>query len=177
MRKLAFASVLGFGLLSSGFAFAGEQYIDNTGFAVSGYDVVSYFDLEDKQAPVGSPQPAPERGSFKYVAEYNGANWAFASEENLKRFKANPAQYVPAYDGHCAYGASLNGKVPANPLLWRIVDGTLYLNITPNVVGFWESDIPGNIDKAEHNWKSLEAVDSPNKAVPDFDSTQAPVQG
>ena len=33
-------------------AFAGGQYIDETGFAVSGFDVVSYFDLE--QAPVGT---------------------------------------------------------------------------------------------------------------------------
>ena len=62
----------------------------------------------------------------------------------------------PQYDGHCAYGLSRGGKVPANPNLWRIVDGKLYLNITPQVVGFWEADIPGLIKQANNNWKKKE---------------------
>ena len=37
-------------------AFAGPQYIDRTGYAASGYDVVAYFDLD--QTPVGMDQPA-----------------------------------------------------------------------------------------------------------------------
>ena len=47
-------------LLSAAFAvfstaaFAGPQYVDETGFAVSGYDVVAYFSLP--QSAVGSPQ-------------------------------------------------------------------------------------------------------------------------
>ena len=39
--------------------------------------------------------------------------------------------------------------------LWRIVDGKLYLNITKNVVGFWEEDIPGNISKADGSWGGI----------------------
>lgn len=30
------------------------------------------------------------------------------------------------------------GEVPGNPNLWRIVEGNLYLNITPNVVILFE---------------------------------------
>ena len=41
-------------------AFAGEQYVDPTGYAVSGYDVVAYFDLD--QVPVGQAQPAAVAG-------------------------------------------------------------------------------------------------------------------
>lgn len=136
-------------------AFAGEQYIDETGYAVSGYDVVAYFDLE--QAPVGESQPRAVPGRAEFTAEYNGAQWAFSTAENRDKFVADPARYAPLYDGHCAYGAAKGGKVPANPNLWRIVDGKLYLNITPNVVGFWEADIPGQIAAAETNWTTLEA--------------------
>ena len=153
-------------------AFAGEQYVDPTGYAVSGYDVVAYFDLD--QVPVGQAQPAAVAGDKDITADYNGATFAFSSEENRDRFLANPEAYLPQYDGHCAYGVSKGGKVPGNPNLWRIVDGKLYLNITKNVVTFWEEDIPGNLSLAENNWVSLEPESASSKPIPQFTSS-APV--
>lgn len=153
-------------------AIAGEQYVDETGYAVSGYDVVAYFDMD--QAAVGGDQPSPVPGNQTITAEYNGATWAFASEENRDRFLSDPAQYAPAYDGHCAYGIAQGGKVPANPALWRIVDGRLYLNITPQIVTFWNEDIPGNISTAETNWTGLEVDPAADNPVPQFDITAAP---
>ncbi|WP_420584647.1 YHS domain-containing (seleno)protein [Ruegeria sp.] len=149
-------------------AFAGDQYIDGTGFAVSGYDVVAYRSLD--QAPVGQSQPEAVRGRADITAEYNGATWAFSSEENRDKFLENPAYYAPAYDGHCAYGVSRGGKVPANPNLWRIVDDTLYLNITDVVVGFWEEDVPGNINLAEGNWPGIESDGASGSVIPKFTS-------
>lgn len=150
-------------------AFAGDQYVDGTGFAASGYDVVSYFDLP--QSKVGEPQASPEAGLASITAEYNGAKFAFASEEHKAKFLANPAAYAPQFDGHCAYGAAKGGKVPGNPTLWRIVDGKLYLNITKNVVGFWEEDIPGNITKANTNWTAgLEPAPASHDKIPNFSS-------
>jgi YHS domain-containing protein len=153
-------------------AFAGDQFIDDTGYAVSGYDVVSYFDLP--QSAVGEPQQSPLPGSAGITADYNGATFAFATEANRDRFLADPATYVPQYDGHCAYGVAQGGKVPGNPTLWRIVDGELYLNITRNVVGFWEEDIPGNLLKSEANWTEIEAEPATTSPIPAFTST-APV--
>ena len=153
-------------------ALAGEQYVDGTGYAVSGYDVVSYFDIE--QSAVGDAQPVPLPGNAALTADYNGATWAFATEENRDRFLADPAKFAPAYDGHCAFGVAQGGKVPGNPTLWRIVDDTLYLNITKNVAGFWEADIPGNITLSEGNWPGLEPVDASAMAIPEF-SSSAPV--
>jgi len=157
-------------------AFAGELYLDPTvdpaKYAASGYDVVSYFGLE--QAPIGQSQPAPLPGSFAHTTEHNGSLFAFASAENLASFMADPARYVPAYDGHCAYGVAKGGKVPGNPTLWRVVDDRLYLNITEAVVGFWSEDIPGNIELSEANWTSLEAQPASTDPVPAFTSS-APV--
>lgn len=170
-KSLALAAAAAFTFATG--AFAGDQYVDETGFAVSGYDVVAYRSLS--QAPVGSTQPAPVAGNAGITAEYNGATFAFASEENRDLFVANPAYYAPQYDGHCAYGVSKGGKVPGNPYLWRIVDDKLYLNITKNVVGFWEEDIPGNITLAENNWPGIEASAASDRTIPNFMS-DAPAQ-
>lgn len=171
MKAFSLAVILAAGLAFP--ALAGEQYVDRTGFAVSGYDVVAYRDLE--QVPVGAPQPAAIPGKADITAEYNGATFAFATTENRDKFLEDPAYFAPQYDGHCAYGVSKGGKVPGNPNLWRIVDDKLYLNITRNVVGFWEEDIPGNIDLAEDNWPEIEPDKASTKPIPDFKSS-APVE-
>ena len=159
-------------LLTAPAAFAGDQYVDPTGFAVSGHDVVAYFDLE--QSDVGTPQPAAVAGRSDITADHNGATFAFASEENRDKFLADPEAYTPQYDGHCAFGVAQGGKVPGNPDLWRIVDGKLYLNITRNVVGFWEEDIPGNLKLSEANWTDLEPQSASADPVPEFEP-DAPV--
>lgn len=155
-------------LTLSGTAFAGDQYIDHTGFAVSGYDVVAYFGLD--QAPVGQSQPAGIPGKASITADYNGATFAFATAENRDTFLADPDKYAPQYDGHCAYGVSKGGKVPGNPNLWRIVDGKLFLNINVAVVSFWEEDIPGNLSKSENNWVSLDPTPASDAPIPKFTS-------
>lgn len=174
MKNHIIAAVLAIGLSASANSFAGDQYIDSTGFAASGYDVVAYFDLE--QSEVGTPQASGIPGKADITAEHNGAQFAFSTEENRDKFVANPTAYAPQYDGHCAYGAAQGGKVPANPNLWRIVDDKLYLNITKNVVGFWEEDIPGNLKLSETNWvDNLEAKEASPRPIPSFEST-APIK-
>jgi YHS domain-containing protein len=164
---------LAFALSLSTSVLAGPQFIDGTRFAVSGFDTVSYFDLT--QSAVGTPQASPLPGKASITAEYNGATFAFATEENRTRFLAEPAKYAPQYDGHCAFGVAKGGKVPGNPKLWRIVDGKLYLNIKDSVVSQWEENIPGNIKTAQKNWKSLEKKAASKSPIPDFTSS-APVQ-
>ncbi|MEM6846563.1 MAG: YHS domain-containing (seleno)protein [Pseudomonadota bacterium] len=170
MRILAAAA---FAALLSTSAIAGPQYVNATGFANSGFDVVAYFDMA--QAPVGQAQPAAIPGSAEFTAEYNGATFAFANAENLARFEADPAAFAPQYDGHCAYGVTKGGKVPGNPNLWRIVDGKLYLNITPRVVEFWEEDIPAMIVTSESNWGDIENTAASDMAIPKFDISSAPL--
>lgn len=174
MKRFALA-LLG-AVMFAGTALAGPQYVDKTGYALSGYDVISIWNLETKQAPIGKPQPAGLPGKAAITAEYNGAKWAFATEANRDKFKADPAKYVPVYQGHCAYGAAQGAKVPANPHLWRIVDGKLYLNINKAVVGYWEKDIPGFVKKADIKWSTkLEAKAASKKPVPSFKTDQAPI--
>lgn len=151
LKSILVASAL---TLFSTVSLAGPQYIDETGYAASGYDVVAFHSL-DQVAP-GSKQPEAVPGKASITAEYNDSVWAFSTEENRDLFLADPAKYAPAYDGHCAYGVAQGGKVPGNPNLWRIVDNTLYLNIHPQVVSLWEPDIAGQIEAADKKWLKAE---------------------
>lgn len=162
-----FAALLAFPVL------AGPQYVDESGYAVSGYDVVAYFDLP--QSKPGTRQSEAVSGLESIVAEYNGAKFAFSSQTNRDRFLADPEKYAPQFDGHCAYGVSKGGKVPGNPDLWRIVDHKLYLNITDVVAGFWEEDIIGNIKLANGNWPEIEPDSASSNVIPNFDTTMAPL--
>ncbi len=166
IKRFALAAALAGGVALP--VFAGEQYVDGTGYAVSGYDVVAYHSLP--QSAVGQAQPEAVEGSEEFTAEYNGAKFAFATAENRDKFVADPEFYAPQFDGHCAYGVSKGGKVPGNPNLWRIVDDKLYLNITPVVVGFWNEDIPGNINLADGNWPKIEPKPASTNVIPNFTS-------
>lgn len=148
---------------------AGDQYVDGTGYAASGYDVVAYFDLP--QSKVGQAQSKAVPGRVARTADYNGAKFAFSSAANLDRFLTNPAKYAPQFDGHCAYGVAQGNKVPGNPNLWRIVGGKLYLNITKAVNRSWEQDIPGYLQQAGGTWPGrLEPKGASHDAVPAFKS-------
>lgn len=147
---------------------AGPQYVDRSGFAVSGYDVVAYFGLP--QTKVGKTQSKPVPGRSNITAEHNGAVFAFSTEENRALFVANPTKYAPQFDGHCAYGVAVGNKVPANPNLWRIVDGKLFLNITVDVENIWERNIPGYISDANRRWGRLEDDRASRDRVPAFRS-------
>lgn len=114
------------------------------GVAIRGYDPVAYF-VEGR----------PVKGDPAISADYEGATWLFASAANRDRFVAMPETYAPAYGGYCAYGMAQGGKVPIDPEAWKIVDGTLYLNVNRKIQGWWEADIPGFIAKADANWPTV----------------------
>jgi YHS domain-containing protein len=169
----AFALVTALALLHAAAATAGPQYVDGSGYAASGYDVVAYFDKA--QSPSGQPQPQPTPGLTSITASYNGARFAFASDENRNRFLVDPEKYAPQYDGHCAYGVAKGGKVPGDPTYWRIVDGRLYFNLDRRVAAQWERDIPGYVQSATTAWPSLEAKPASDQPVPELEAHAAPI--
>lgn len=111
---------------------------------ISGYDPVAYF-----------TDGKPMRGSGYQVSVFEGVTYAFANEEHKEMFEANPEKYVPAYGGYCAYGVAVGKKFVTDPEVWRIVDGTLYLNLDREIQRTWEKDVPGYIKKADVNWSEI----------------------
>jgi YHS domain-containing protein len=114
------------------------------GLAVSGYDVVAYFD--QKQAI---------KGSDAYTYQYKGATYRFMSEEHLAAFAKDPEQFLPQYGGFCAYGAAQGHKAPADPEAWTVIDGKLYLNYNKQVQKAFLKDTSGKLSQADANWQKL----------------------
>jgi YHS domain-containing protein len=101
------------------------------GTAVGGYDAVAYH-----------TQGKPVQGSTEFTHQWKGAEWRFASQENLETFRADPEAYAPQFGGYCAYGVAKGYAVKGEPEVWKVVDGKLYLNYDARVQRSWESDIP-----------------------------------
>ena len=112
--------------------------------AVSGYDTVAYF-----------TQGKPVKGSTQFRTNYNGAEWRFASAENLAKFRANPARYAPQYGGYCAWAVSQGYTASGDPTVWKVVDGKLYLNYNQEIGTKWSKNIPGFIKAGNANWPKV----------------------
>jgi len=134
--------VLVAGLAFASSALAGPIWTgtDGTAPAAGGHDVVSYWN------------GAPLAGDAALVAEHQGARFLFATPENLAAFKASPGRFLPQYGGHCAWAASEGRRAGGNPLVWRIIEGKLYLNCSKEAEVKWLADLPGNMAKADEWW-------------------------
>ena len=125
---------------------AGPTNLDAKGVAIHGYDPVAYF-VDGKAM----------QGRAELSATMDGATYWFANESNQRAFKADPARYEPQFGGYCAFGVSQGYKPDVDPTAFKIVDGKLYLNLSPAVQKRWQEDIPGFVSQATQNWPALKS--------------------
>ena len=140
-KKLIFSLIV-LGVISLQSVFAGDYTINTVG--VEGYDLVTYHTSK-----------RPLRGNGNNAAEYKGTTYLFTSEENRNEFEKNPEKYLPAYGGWCAYGVAVGKKFTADPEVWEIVNGKLYLNLDNSIKNLWIKDTTGYIKKADDNWTMI----------------------
>ncbi len=76
--------------------------------AVSGYDVVAYF---DGKAVLGDPL---------HSSLHDGRIYHFSSEANKQRFDENPGKHIPLYGGFCATATSEGKLFGADPTNFKI---------------------------------------------------------
>ena len=140
---LVFALLIG---ADAGIAAGQSKHIrvDGEGFAINRYDPVAYF-------TVGKPV----RGQSDFVAEHNGAKYAFSSTENRALFLASPDKYEPQYGGYCAFGLVYGSKSDIDPEVWEIVDGRLYFMINPGTKSLWTKKKDTHIQIADKAWRSI----------------------
>lgn len=112
--------------------------------AIQGHDPVAYF-----------TDGKPVKGTKDFSTEHNGAEFRFASQENLDTFLADPASYAPQYGGYCAWAVSQGYTAKGNANNWAIVDGKLYLNFNDKIQKRWDGDREGFIASANTNWPEL----------------------
>ena len=139
-------------LVASSAAFASPAFADKSpiytgtfsNIAVQGHDPVAYF-TEGK----------PVKGSKDFTTEYQGAEFRFASAENLEKFKENPEKYAPQYGGYCAWAVSQGYTAKGDADYWAIVDGKLFLNYNKKIQDRWEQNRDVYIDDANTNWPEV----------------------
>lgn len=139
-------------LASAGLAFAAPAQADKSpvytgtfsNTAVEGHDPVAYF-----------TEGRPVKGSRDFTTKYQGAEFRFASQENLDTFLADPEKYAPQFGGYCAWAVSEGYTAKGDADYWAIVDGKLYLNYNKNVQNLWEQDRAMHIDRANTNWPEV----------------------
>ena len=145
MKKIILLAVI----LISGFSiYAQDNTYTKGGYAVEGYDIVSYF------------QDKAEKGSKSFTTTHEGVSYKFASKENLNAFIGNPSKYIPQYGGFCAYAIADNGKkIGINPKTYLIKDNKLYLFYNSwgvNTLEKWNEEGAQQMqDKADANWEII----------------------
>ena len=124
--------------------------IDKNGVAIRGYDVVAYFLGEVAQGFEG------------FSEKYNGNTYYFSTKKN-EFFKKSPKQYLPQYEGYCAWAvATKKAKFPINPETFHVVDGKLYLFYNAPFKGElfdtsipWRTEATKLINESKKNWPTV----------------------
>ena len=134
-------------LLSAPFAFAGKAVVFTgliDGVGAGGYDVVAY-----------QTENAAKAGDENISANFEGVKYRFISEANRTTFTADPARYLPAYGGYCAYAVSQGYTAKIDPEAFTVVNGKTYLNYSKGVQSKWQQDTAGYISSGDANWPKV----------------------
>jgi YHS domain-containing protein len=110
---------------------------------LKGADVVAYF--VDAQYKQGNPA---------IKSAYEKITFYFTSEENKRRFDAEPLKYVPQYGGYCANGTAYGIPWGGDADTWRVIDGKLYIFGGAQSRDAFLLDTTKNLQLAETYWNS-----------------------
>jgi YHS domain-containing protein len=122
-----------------------KQNVDAQGIILKGYDVVAFF--RERKAIKGNPELA---------ATFQSATYLFTSAANKTEFEKDPAKYAPQYGAFCAYGVTLGVLAdPEVPDAFLVYKGKLYVCGNQGALKDFKTDLDGNIDKANVNWRQL----------------------
>jgi YHS domain-containing protein len=123
---------------------AGDATPAVTRVAIDGHDPVAYF-----------TDGHPVKGSSAFSFTFADAVYYFASAEHQKMFVADPDRYAPQYSGYCAVGVSLGVKAEADPQMWAISNGRLYVFSGRKAYSAFAANSAGVIVNANTSWPAL----------------------
>ena len=140
MRKLL--TILALAVLgASGSVFAQSSPAKAPPVALKGNDPVSYF-----------TQGHPVKGASTINYDFDESRYLFSSPKNKETFASNPDRYTPQFGGLCATGLSMGMKAEADPRVFKIVDGKLYVFSSTQALEMVEKD-PSLLKKAHESWQ------------------------
>jgi len=123
-------------LVATAAAYGGDKALP---LALKGNDPVSYFN-----------NPRPIKGASSYAYDFDDTRYLFASAKNKELFSADPDRYAPQFTGLCTTGLSMGMKAQANPEVYLVQDGKLYVFSSPEARDMALKD-PSVIERARQN--------------------------
>lgn len=138
---LQWLAVLALLVLPGGAGFAQSKAPATPEVALKGHDTVAYF-----------TEKRPVMGTAQNGYEWDGSRYQFSSVKNRELFAANPDRYAPQFSGLCATGLSMGMKTAADPNVWKIVDGKLYVFSSVEAMQMVEKD-PSILARAHQSLK------------------------
>ena len=127
----------------TGALFATALFAQSPPVSLKGHDPVSYF-----------TEGRAVKGQAGLHHDFDGARYVFASTKNRERFAASPERYTPQFSGLCTTGMALGVKAEADPSIFKIVDGKLYVFSSTGAREKVDKD-PSLLAKAQQNGRSL----------------------
>jgi YHS domain-containing protein len=124
-------------------AFAQSSPAEAPPVALKGYDPVSYFN-----------PGKPAKGASTINYDFDGTRYLFSSQKNRELFAANPDRYAPQFRGLCTTGLSMGVKTEADPNVFLVKDGKLYVFLDTESRAMVEKD-PTLLTKAHQAWEDL----------------------
>ena len=108
---------------------------------IDGFDPVAYF-----------TEKRPVQGQSSISYDWDDKRYLFANTRNRDLFTANPDRYEPQFNGLCAGNVSKGNKVKADPTIWRVVDGKLYLFAKQQTT---DEAVAKTVVLAQAKWKDI----------------------
>jgi YHS domain-containing protein len=108
--------------------------------ALKGHDPVAYF-LEAR----------PVKGTSSIAYDFDDSRYLFANAKNRELFASNPDRYTPQFAGLCTTGLALGMKTEADPNMFVVRDGKLYVFSSAQARDMAEKD-PSMLAKAHQSW-------------------------
>ena len=124
------------------------DFLEQNGVALNRLDALTYFSHEQKLMD----------GDQQKAFVYKGSKFYFITTAHLDAFKADPEHFAPQFGGYCAYNASQGRQVPANPRVFALQDGKLYLFSDRDALKHWKEDVAANVERANQAWPALAAT-------------------
>jgi hypothetical protein len=115
-----------------------------SGLALNGFDPVTYF--------LGAPRAGdPGRDLI-----WSGVGWRFVNEANREAFRRDPEGFAPHFGGYDPVAVSQGHAAAADPALFAVVDGRLYVFRNEDSRRRFLAD-PGLAERAATRWPDLRA--------------------
>jgi hypothetical protein len=131
-------------VVAASWAQAGD-FPEDKGVALGRIDALSYF----------SPDQRLIYGDQQRSITYKGAKFYFVTNSHAEAFKSDPERFAPQFGGYDALAASQGNRVPANPRVFIVQDGRLYLFKDRDSMRQWKQDVAANIERGNQAWTRL----------------------